>query len=295
MQMGRKSAPVTRVDVLVCPAEGNVKKARLPLGFNDCNSLWDFLAESRMLVMTERRVLVTGASRGIGRAIAKRLAQDGWQVAIHFVRDADSAAEVAAEIDANGVYQCDLSDPHLAPQLLEEALQDGPLHAVVNNAGIYKPHSFTETSDAEFEAVYHDTFRVNFESPMRLSRAAAQHFEKVGGGKILNVASRVGFRGEAGAALYAASKAALIVLTRSLAVELASKNVGMFGIAPGWVETAMARDGMQERLPDILPTIPLGRMASPEDCAAAAAFLLSDEAAYLSGQFIDINGASYFH
>jgi len=245
--------------------------------------------------MTDRRVLVTGASRGIGRAIAERLAEDGWQVAVHYVRDADSAAEVAHAIDAAGVYQCDLADPSRAPRLLEEVLRDGPLHAVVNNAGIYRPHSFTETTDAEFERIYSETFRVNFESPMRLCRAAAQHFASQGGGKILNVASRVGFRGEAGAALYAASKAALIVLTRSLAVELASKNVGLFGIAPGWVETAMAREGMQDRLPAILETIPLGRMATPEDCAAASAFLLSDEAAYLSGMFIDINGASYFH
>ena len=112
---------------------------------------------------------------------------------------------------------------------------------------------------------------------------------------MLNVASRVGFRGEGGAALYAASKAALINLTRSLAVELAPKNIQLFAIAPGWVETAMARDGMDNRLAEILSSIPLNRMAKPEDCAAAAAFLLSDEAAYLSGIAIDINGASYFH
>ncbi len=109
------------------------------------------------------------------------------------------------------------------------------------------------------------------------------------------MASRVGFKSEPGASLYAASKAALINLTRSLAAELAPKNIGTFGIAPGWVDTAMARDGMDDRLASIVATIPLGRMATPEDCAAAAAFLLSDEAAYLSGHVIDINGASYFH
>ena len=113
--------------------------------------------------------------------------------------------------------------------------------------------------------------------------------------KILNVASRVGFKGESGAALYAASKAGVISLTRSLSVELAPKNVQIFGIAPGWVNTAMARDGMEDRLPAILETIPMGRMASPADCAATTSFLLSDEASYLSGVVIDINGASYFH
>ncbi len=136
---------------------------------------------------------------------------------------------------------------------------------------------------------------MNFETPLRLTRGVAKHFESQGGGKILNVASRVGFRGESGASLYSASKAALINLTRALAVELAPKNIGLFGIAPGWVDTAMARDGMDDRLPTILAGIPLGRMASPEDCAHASAFLLSEGAAYLSGVVIDINGASYFH
>ena len=112
---------------------------------------------------------------------------------------------------------------------------------------------------------------------------------------MLNVASRVGFKGEAGAALYAASKAALISLTRSLAVELAPKNIQLFGIAPGWVDTAMTRHGMDDRLSTILDTIPLGRMGTPEDCGATANFLLSEEAAYLSGVVSDINGASYFH
>ena len=105
----------------------------------------------------------------------------------------------------------------------------------------------------------------------------------------------MGFRGESGAALYAASKAALINLTRSLAIELAPKDVQLYGIAPGWVDTAMARAGMQERLPTILKDIPVGRMATPEDCAATISFLLSKQAEYLTGVVIDINGASYFH
>jgi len=126
--------------------------------------------------------------------------------------------------------------------------------------------------------------------------AACRHFVEKGiGGKVLNVTSRVGFRGEGGAALYAASKAALINVTRSLAVELAPKKISLFGIAPGWVDTAMAREGMNEKLGTILEGIPLNRMATPEDCAATAAFLLSDAADYLSGVIIDINGASYFH
>jgi 3-oxoacyl-[acyl-carrier protein] reductase len=247
--------------------------------------------------VSKKRVLVTGGSRGIGRAIALKLAEEGWAVAIHYGENETAARETEADLgsSASEIYRADLSIPTNAPKLWEQVLADGPVHAVVNNAGVYQPLSFLTDDESAFDHDFAHTFAVNFESPLRMTRAAARHFASHGGGKILNVASRVGFRGEAGAALYAASKAALINLTRSLAVELAPKNVGLFGIAPGWVETAMAREGMSDRLPDVLAGIPLGRMASPEDCAATAAFLLSESAAYLSGVVIDINGASYFH
>jgi 3-oxoacyl-[acyl-carrier protein] reductase len=242
-------------------------------------------------------VLITGSSRGIGRAIAKRLAENGWTIALHYNNTEKEAREIAKELgeSVGGVYQSDLSHPEQASDLINQVVKDGPIHALVNNAGIYQPISFQDSSDEDFLASLKKTFAVNLESPIRLIRTALPEFKKVGGGKVLNVASRVGFKGEAGAALYAASKAALINLTRSLAVELTSANVGVFGIAPGWVDTAMARDGMDQRLPEILSTLPLGRMASVEDCAAVASFLLSDDASYLSGQVIDINGASYFH
>jgi 3-oxoacyl-[acyl-carrier protein] reductase len=247
--------------------------------------------------MSMKRVLITGSSRGIGRAIALKLAERGWSVAVHYGGHAGEAEAVAKALgDASaGVYQADLSEPENARRLFEEATADGRLDAVVNNAGVYMPIDFVASGQASFTANLRRTMAVNFESPLMLCRAAARAFVDQGGGKILNVASRVGFRGEPGAALYAASKAALINLTRSLAVELAPRKVGVFGIAPGWVDTAMAREGMTQRLESILEGIPLGRMASPEDCAAAAAFLLSDDAAYLSGVTIDINGASYFH
>jgi 3-oxoacyl-[acyl-carrier protein] reductase len=244
-----------------------------------------------------KRVLVTGSSRGIGRAIAEKLAAEGWTVAIHYAGHQEEAESVASALGKRcmGVYGFDLSDSSNAKKLFQAALTDGPVHAVVNNAGVYLPLDFATSSDAVFEANWHKTFAINFDSPLRMIREATKHFSSSGGGKILNVASRVGFKGEGGAALYAASKAGLINLTRSLAVELAPKNIRLFGIAPGWVDTAMARDGMQDREAEILSTIPLGRMGSPADCAAAAAFLLSEDAEYLSGVVIDINGASYFH
>jgi 3-oxoacyl-[acyl-carrier protein] reductase len=250
-----------------------------------------------MQKMSQRRVLVTGSSRGIGRAIALRLAKDGWSVALHYGFDKAEAENTQRTLGSkcSGVYQADLSDPEKAVSLFQAAAKDAPIHALVNNAGIYMPIDFASAGEAAFAAHLHRTFAVNFESPVALMRAACRHFDPKKGGKILNVASRVGFKGEGGAALYAASKAALINITRSLAVELAPRNVQTFAIAPGWVDTAMVRNGMDERLQEILTTIPLGRMASPEDCASTAAFLLSDEASYLSGIAVDINGASYFH
>ena len=226
-----------------------------------------------------------------------RLARDGWKVAVHYSSDEAGAQETSRllAIAASGVYRADLEHPKAAEELLEAAWADGALQAVINNAGIYIPLTFATASDEQFEENLRRTFAINFESPLRIARAAVRHFGDEDGGKILNVASRVGFKSEAGACLYAASKAALINLTRSLAVELAPNHIGVFGIAPGWVDTAMARAGVVTRIAEILPTIPLNRMASPEDCAAATAFLLSDEAAYLSGEVIDINGASYFH
>jgi 3-oxoacyl-[acyl-carrier protein] reductase len=242
-----------------------------------------------------KRVLVTGSSRGIGAAIARRLSTQGWTVALHGATHLDEAEALGREIGALGVYQADLADPAAVDRLWEAAHDEGPIHALVNNAGVYRPLGFLEASDSAFEECRAATFAVNLEAPLRLMRRAAQVFAEQGGGRVLNVASRVGFRGEAGAALYSASKAALINLTRALAVELAPARIGVYGIAPGWVETAMAREGMETRLQQIVRDIPLGRMASVEDCAAAAAFLLSEDADYLSGVVIDINGASYFH
>ncbi len=246
--------------------------------------------------MAIKRVLVTGASRGIGRAIALKLAADGWQVAVHFNSAKAEAESLAVELgdQASGIYSANLADPAQATQLWKTVTQDGEVHALVNNAGIYIPVAFT-AAEQEFESARKAMFAVNFESPLALIRAAVADFQHLGAGNIVNVASRVGFRGEANASMYAASKAALINLTRSLAVELASKGITISGIAPGWVATSMARDGMQDRLPSILETIPLGRMASPEDCAEVTAFLLKPEAKYLSGVVVDINGASYFH
>jgi 3-oxoacyl-[acyl-carrier protein] reductase len=241
--------------------------------------------------------LVTGSSRGIGRGIAEKLGKEGWDVAIHYSVREDEARSLETILGdrAGGVYGADLSHPGASAALFDAVLADGPIHALVNNAGIYLPQSFLDCSDEDFEENWVKTFTVNWEAPLRLSRLAAKHFVTHGGGKIVNISSRAGTRGESGAAQYAATKGALSNLTRSLAIELAPKNIGVFGVAPGWVETAMGREGMADRAQAILATIPLGRLASVADCAAVTNFLLSPDAAYLSGVVIDVNGASYLH
>lgn len=240
-----------------------------------------------------KRVLVTGASRGIGRAIAERLAADGWRPLIHYREHAEEAREVArlcgGEVAGRGY---DLAKPEDCEELWRWATSAGSVDALVNNAGIYRNLVFDHPDDAEFVDCVQEHFWVNFRAPLLLTRRFVQQGRA---GPVVNVASRVGFKGEAGASAYAASKAALINLTRSLAVELARSGFRFFGIAPGWVETAMARPGMEERGAEIVAGIPIGRVATPEDCAAVVSFLLKPEAEYLSGVVIDINGASYFH
>lgn len=249
--------------------------------------------------MAEPLVLVTGSSRGIGRAIAKGLSEDGWRVILHASRPDSITDEVRRETRAVGEVVADLADPIEAVHMMRQIPAFGSLAAVVNNAGVYRPFAYDDPDDDRWTDGWGETMAVNLISPSLIMREAIRLFATPGdggrGGKILNVASRVGFKAEAGAAAYAASKAALINLTRSLAVELAPKGVRLFGIAPGWVETAMARDGAAERQAEILAGIPMGRMATPEDCAAVARFLLSPAAEYLSGVVVDVNGASYFH
>jgi 3-oxoacyl-[acyl-carrier protein] reductase len=244
----------------------------------------------------KKTVLVTGSSRGIGAAIATQLADDGWQVILHCnsqYRDAQLLAE-RLENSCLGIVTADLMDEEATANLWTQARMMSTIDALVNNAGIYIQSPFS-ADHKEWKRVRNAMFRVNFEAASELTYFALKDFAMRGEGKVLNVASRVGFRGEADASMYAASKAAMINLTRSLAVEYAERGIQLFGLAPGWVDTSMARDGMDDRIKEILKTIPLGRMASPQDCATTASFLLSDKASYLSGVTVDINGASYFH
>jgi len=249
--------------------------------------------------MNEQVILVTGASRGIGRAVAVALAETGAAVGVHFHTNRKAAEETLNTLPHSAKHfllQGDVGDPHVCRGLIEQVLsRAGRLNALVNNAGIYTPLPFSEPDSERWEAEWRHMFQTNFFSAVHLSYWAVQAMRTQGSGKILHIASRSGFRGEAGYSHYAASKAAMINLTRSMAVELASDNIQTFCIAPGWVETDMSAEGLRAFGEKIRADIPLKRVASPEDVAYAARFLLSEEACYLSGTTLDVNGASYFH
>ncbi|MCG9894346.1 MAG: SDR family oxidoreductase, partial [Fimbriimonadaceae bacterium] len=245
--------------------------------------------------LTTVNILVTGSSRGIGRAVALRLAASGHRIVLHGSRPSQALDRTQAELGGSllGAVTEDLDGTAAAQRLWAAASAIAPLDGLVNNAGIYRPHAFAETGDDDFDSLLNGIFGTNLMAPLMLTRLAGRDFLAQGSGRIVQVASRVGLKGEAGAALYAASKAGLINLVKSLSTEHAARGVRHFAIAPGWVDTAMSRDGMEERLAEALAGIPAGRMATPEDCANAVNWLMSGEADYMSGLIIDINGASY--
>lgn len=246
--------------------------------------------------LREQNVLVTGASRGIGAAIVRRLAREGARAIIQYGRDQAAAERLLEEIGGNGVtLQSDLSEPQAAVRLWEQArAQVGRVHALVNNAGIR-----TEVGiDADIEtwqSTWRKEFQVNLFAPADLCREAILHFSENGGGKIVNLASRAGQRGYAADAIpYGASKAALNNLTKSIARNFGDRGIVAVAIAPGWVYTDMAKEyiarfGKQDAVADI----PIGEMAMPEEIAELICFVLHSSQRSLNGATLDMNGGSY--
>jgi 3-oxoacyl-[acyl-carrier protein] reductase len=249
--------------------------------------------------MNEQVILITGASRGIGRAIAVALADTGATIGIHYHTNREAAEETFSALltsNEHFLLHGDVGDPGVCQNLIEQCLQKaGRLDALVNNAGIYTPLPFSEPDYEHWQLEWQRMFQTNFFSAVNMSYWAVQAMRVQGSGKILYISSRSGFRGEASYSHYAASKAAMINLTRSMAVELARESIQVFCIAPGWVDTDMSAEGLRAYGEQIRAGIPLERVAMPEDVAHVARFLLSDEASYLSGITVDVNGASYFH
>jgi len=241
--------------------------------------------------------LVTGASRGIGAAIAAELARQGARVAVHYGRNRDLAEQVAASLygDKHLVLGADLADPAGAAGLIQQVVtQAGQLDVLVNNAGIYVPHPPLAVDAAEWLDKWQATLAVNLVSPAVLCHAAAKVMAEQGGGRIINIGSRGAFRGEPESPAYGASKAGLHAMSQSLALALGPQGILVYAVAPGWVETDMAREFLDsEAGAGIKAQSPLGRVARPEEIAETVCFLASSQAEYLTGSIIDVNGASY--
>jgi 3-oxoacyl-[acyl-carrier protein] reductase len=235
--------------------------------------------------------LVTGASRGIGRAIAERLAIGGAKVVVNFARDAEGAAAVVAAITAAGgtaiAAQADVGDFKAAEGLVKGAVEAfGGLDILVNNAGTTRDMLIMMMPEADWDTV----IQTNLKSTFSCSKAAVKIMMRKRVGRIINITSVSGIAGNAGQTNYSASKAGVIGFTRALAREVASRNVTVNAVAPGFIPTSLTNDLPEEIKEATLKSIPLGRWGKPEEIASAVAFLASDDAAYITGQVLTVDG-----
>lgn len=235
--------------------------------------------------------VVTGGSRGIGRAIAVALAHEGCSVVISYHSNAEAAQQVVGEIQAVGgralAVQADVSIAEQAQGLMDQAVQAfGTVDILVNNAGITRDTLLMRMSEADWDAVL-DT---NLKGAYLCIKAAQRIMLRKRAGRIIQISSVSGLRGNAGQANYAAAKAGLIGLTKAVARELASRNITVNAVAPGFIETDMTRALGPDLLALAQAQIPLGRLGTPEDVAAAVVFLATPQAAYITGQVLCVDG-----
>jgi NAD(P)-dependent dehydrogenase (short-subunit alcohol dehydrogenase family) len=242
-----------------------------------------------------RRILVTGGSRGIGAAIARRFAADGYRVALHFHASPDAAAEVLASLPGTGhvAVRADLRDPEAISRMVEEAAETlGGIDILVNNAGVFFAHPIDEVDFDTWLEAWRQTLDINLLAPALVSWHAVRHMGP--GGRIINVGSRGAFRGEPQSPAYGASKAGVAALGQSLAKYLGARGIAVTTVAPGFVATDMATEAMEGEGGVVRRSeSPFGRIAEPDEIAAAIAFLASPEAEWVSGGILDLNGASY--
>ena len=242
-----------------------------------------------------RAVLITGASRGIGAAAARAFAASGDRVGLHYGSRRDAAIAVRESLAGDGhvVAGADLADPEAVRRMVDEVAGAlGGIDVLVNNAGVFEPHAADETGYEEWQAAWKHTLGVNLVGAANVTWCVLRHMGA--GGRIVNVSSRGAFRGEPNHPAYGASKAGLIAFGQSLARALGSRQISVTAVAPGFVETDMAaselagESGRRRRAES-----PLGRVARPEEVAAAIHYLASPEAELASGTVLDVNGASY--
>jgi 3-oxoacyl-[acyl-carrier protein] reductase len=229
-----------------------------------------------------KTALVTGASRGIGRAIALELARAGAQVVVGYRSGADGAEAVAQECGAR-VIQADVSDPEQAKRLVEEA---GDVDILVNNAGLTRDGLLARMPDDDWR----DVIETNLSSVFYTCRAVARSMMRRRAGAIVNISSVVGLHGNPGQTNYSASKAGIIGFTKALARELGVRGVRANVVAPGYVDTRLTREISEEMRGVMLANTPLGRLGEPEDVAGAVRFLCSDEASFITGEVLLVDG-----
>ena len=240
-----------------------------------------------------RIALVTGASRGIGEAIARRLASEGATV-LAAARTAEALARVVSEIEAAGgkaaALALDLADPASIEAAVKSALAShGEIHVLVNNAGVTEDNLMLRMNREAWDRV----LGTNLTGVFLLTQAVVKGMVRKRYGRIVNVTSVVGLMGNAGQANYAASKAGLVGLTKSVARELASRNITCNAVAPGVIATAMTEKMTDDAKAKMTGQIPLERLGTPEDVAAAVAYLASEEAAYVTGTVVNVSGGLY--
>lgn len=244
-----------------------------------------------MKLTENKTALITGATRGIGRGIAIAFAQNGANVAFTYSASADAAAELENELKSCGVkakaYQSNAADFNSAQDLVTDVLNEfGTIDILVNNAGITKDNLLMRISEADFDNV----IEVNLKSVFNLTKAVIKPMMKQRDGVIINMSSVVGIKGNAGQSNYAASKAGIIGFTKSVALELGSRNIRCNAIAPGFIETEMTAKLDEATVDGWRKAIPLKRGGTPADVANACLFLASDLATYITGQVLNVDG-----
>ena len=246
---------------------------------------------------SSRAVLVTGGSRGIGRVIARTFAERGNRVAVHFGSSRERAEEVLGELPGSGhvLVQADMADAEGVGAMVDAAASAlGRLDVLVNNAGIFVASPPLTASYEEWQRVWARTLAVNLVGAANATFRAVPHLRAAGGGAVVNVSSRGAFRGEPQNPAYGASKAGMNAFAQSMALALAPLGISVTCVAPGFVQTEMAREVLDGPSGDaVRAQSPLGRVARPEEVASAVVWLASPEARFSTGTIVDVNGASY--